>query len=113
MKILKICLVVLAIISSEAGSFFYGQQQGYSQGYSHGHDIGWDDAKKNYNVDNPPKSYFFEYENLKGDYNKLLEDYNKLVKEANAALSRPIFQPRQSVNCTSNTIGTYAYTNCY
>lgn len=50
---------------------------------------------------------------LTDDYNKLVGDFNTLLETTKQYVANNTYQPRQSLNCTSNTIGSSVYTNCY
>lgn len=102
----KVLLIIFAFVLSVGTAIYVSREWGFSEGYKHGHDVGWQDAKISYNVDNPPKTYLFEYQELTTKYDNLVKDYNNLAAYANA--------PRkQTLNCTTNTLGSYAYTNCF
>jgi len=96
-------LVVLMATAICVATYFYAHNAGYADGYNRGHDIGYADAQKDYV---PPKTYFFEYQNLQNKYNSLVNDYNALART-------PKYQP---LNCTSTTYGInnqFTSTNCY
>lgn len=50
---------------------------------------------------------------LLSNYNKLVGDYNSLRDEVIKYVNSNQYQPKQSLSCTSNSIGASVYTNCY
>lgn len=103
-----IAFIILIVLLVGIGSYFIGSSTGkseaYQNGYNDGRVIGFNDA---------PKPDYTYQDKLFADYNKLVEDYNTLRESTPAVVQVPVYQPRTPVSCTSNTIGSYAYTNCY
>jgi hypothetical protein len=100
-SILVVVLVVVGVsyTSDQINSI---KQREYNKGYEAGENAGRQHA-----------SFELEQEivRVSDDYNKLLNDYNNLVNEANARLNT-VYQPRQSIWCSTSYLGDYSTTFC-
>lgn len=100
-------IVVLLLIAVGYGGWYLGSKVAYDVGYEKGRNAGYTQAKS----DLPPMDLTMfvttqEYEDLRSDYNTLVEKYNALGTAQS-------YQTRQPVHCTTNSIGSSMYTNCY
>lgn len=76
-----------------------GQKAGYDNGYSAG--VGYGTYVSN------------QYSQLADKYNKLVNDYNNLRDAAINYVNATAYQSRSTLSCTTHSIGTYTYTDCY
>ena len=117
----RIAVVALIVVTAGA-SFYYGNQHSYTRGYNTG-------KKAQYTVDQAvdqtvngaannldqqaEATQINRYNSLVTQYNALSDNYNSL----RSAVIRYVgnagsYQPSAHLSCTSNTIGSYTYTNC-
>lgn len=105
-------LILIGIPIVVGAGYYVGLKKGEDKGYNAGLESQQTKIKDlQTDIKNKP-SFFEEYSQVQTDYNNLVKDYNSLLEDANT----PQYQPRQAINCTSMTYGTYSNftsTNCY
>lgn len=111
---ITLILVVLLSVCSTVGAYQLGNDRGLKQGsrlnavkYNQGVQQGKDEMG--------PRVFDLQMKNnqLSDDYNKLVSGYNSLRDSVIKYVGYTQYQAKQPVRCTSNTINSFTYTNCY
>lgn len=111
----KVAFIVALVAIVGLGSYRVGEGQGRKSGYTSGREAGYSVGQAAGRAEQERVEKLLgdgwqtSYKGLETDYNKLVKDYNALLRYANT----PQYQPRQPIHCSSTTLSTTTYTNCY
>ncbi len=93
-------LIVVGYTSYKQG-YATGSDKSWSAGYQSGRSVGHDEAYNEASASTVSSD----------EYNDLVDEYNELRQAAINYVGNT-YKPKQSLNCTSNTIGSTTFTNC-
>jgi hypothetical protein len=101
-----ITLIFLVIAGGTYGGYVSGHKQGVTSG-----------KKIQAIIDKPASDAAWTLDtqlvSLQNQYNELADNYNTLRDSVIQYVGATQYKAAQPINCTSNSIGNYTYTNCY
>lgn len=104
---LIVALLIVGIGISFKVGYAKAHNVSWQQGYDKGHSDGLAEVAPRL-VDSEQK-----LGSLRDEYNTLADDYNELRNNVTSFVSTSQYQAARRISCTSNSIGSYTYTNCY
>lgn len=110
-KVILAIVTVFALVMVIWASFLYGKQTANDEIEARDKNIF---SLRQQLFDSVPRS---DYDTIKSDYTNLSKEYDKLydgaLKAIEIASADQYIPQRYSTNCTTNTVGSTTYTNCY
>lgn len=105
--VIIIALLIIGVGISFKAGYARGRNISWQQGYDKGHSDGLAEIGPRLADDEQKLG------SLRDQYNNLADDYNELRSNVTNYINANQYKAVQRISCTSSSLGSYTYTNCY